>query len=231
MDRVFVSQDSAGNEVTLRLVKPNQKILQDSNFVSKQAFSKALRNGILTNDEAQRIMKENNLWTDEDEKKNTEWRAQVKELEDILEEGKPSREVGLATVAKLQGLRNQLSDLNLKFTSITDNTAETIAGEAKLHYWAAHCVVYNDSGKKVFPKGVDEFLERGDEQIARDSFKEAMLAHYEYAYGIKMPTNFIDELAENKWLVANKDEPTPAPEVVEPKLEKPEKKKKLAKAD
>lgn len=225
MDRVFVSQDSAGNDVTLRLVKPNQKVLQDSNFVSKQAFSKALRNGILTNEEALRIMKENSLWTEEDEKKNAELRAQVKELEDILEEGKPSKEVGLATVEKLRELRNQLSDLNLKFTAVTDNTAETMAGEAKIHYWAAHCVVYNDSGKRVFPKGVDEFLERGDEQIARDAFKEAMLAHYEYTYGIKMPTNFISELPENKWLAANKEEP--APEVVAE--QKPEKKKKSAK--
>ncbi len=226
MDRVFVSQDSEGKEVTLRLVKPNQKILQDSNFASKQAFSKALRNGILTNEEALRIMKENSLWTDEDEKKNNEIRAQVRELEDILEQGKPSKEVGLATVQKLKELRDQLSDLNMKFTAVTDNTAETMAAEAKLHYWAAHCVVYNDSGKKVFPKGVDEFLERGEEQIARDAFREAMLANYEYTYGIKMPTNFISELPENKWLEANRDEPVPEVAALE---QKPEKKKKSAK--
>lgn len=222
MDRVFVSKDSAGNEVNLRFVKPNQKVLLDGNFVSKQAFSKALRSGILTHDEALRIMKENGLWTDADEKKNSELRQQIRELEETLSNGKPSKEDGLAKVGKLKELRAELSSLNSKFTTITDNTAETIATDAKLQYWAANCTVYHDSGKRVF-KNLDDFLERGEEEIAHNSFTEAMLANYEYSFGIKMPTDFVSELPENKWLEANKEEP-----VVE-KTEKTEKKKKTVK--
>lgn len=202
-NRIFTSKDVNGNEVVLRFNKPSQKVLSDGDFVYRQHFSKALRNGILTNAEAFKIMKTNGIWTDEHEKEVEDLRGKIKELETSFENPGLSNDEGLKLVDQIKELRLKLNELNSQYTSITDNTAENIANEYRLQFFAANCVVYNDNGRKVF-KDLEDFISRGLEKITSDSYREALIANFEQIIGVSLSSDLNSELAENKWLSSRK---------------------------
>lgn len=201
--RVFTSKDESGTEVTLKLNKPSHKVSTDANFVYSQTFSKAIRNGIMTNAEAFDIVKKNGIWSDDDEARAKELRDKIKDLETAFESAELSNEQGMDKVKEIKALRSDLANLNSKINSVTDNTAETMANDSKNQFIAAMCTVDSTTGKKVF-KDLDDFLLRSSEKIAIDSFTEAILANYEAALGVKLSADMTSDLPENKWLSQRK---------------------------
>lgn len=197
MTRSFKTIDSSGKEVSLKLIKPNQKVMSDADFLFKKEFSRCIRNGLITNSEAFKIMKENGTWTDADDDAANKLREEIKELELKLNDSSLTEEAGKEVCDKLASLRDDLSSLNSRFNSITENTAENTANEMRLMYWAANCVLYED-GKRVF-KDLENFISRSGEKIVQDSYKEAMLLNMELNFGITLSSNLADELPENKW--------------------------------
>lgn len=203
----FVSQDKDGKDVRLKFIKPNQKVLVDSDFIFKQYFSKCLRHGIITTAEATKLMKKNGLWDDEDDKNFGDLRELVKELESVFakdELDKYTEDQLMEKAAKLKISRASLSELTQKISSIYDSTAESVANEYRLQYWASECVVYYDSGKKVF-NSLDDFLSRTQEQIAKDAYLQALMHNIELNYGID--ASAATSFPEDVWLedVAKKE--------------------------
>ena len=137
-------------------------------------------------------------------------RKQVSELERKLTP-ELSEEEGTAIILEIGRLRDELSELNVRHSSVTDNTAETVANESRLLYWAANCV-YSEDGKRIF-KDAEDLLARNGEIVAIDSYREAMLLNMQLAYGVTISSNPLDDLPETKWLASRKKvEATPAPE-------------------
>lgn len=202
-DRIFTSKDKEGKDVVLKFVRPNQKVLSDADFFYRQQFSRAIRNGIMTNAEALQIMKGQGLWTDEHEKQAAEMRRGIREVEEKFSDTSLSNDDGLVLVTKIKGLRDELSELNNRFSSITDNTAESMASEYRTQFYAANCVVYNNTGKRVF-KDLEDFLSRVNEQLASDSYRESMIANFEQALGISVGSDLTADLVENKWVADRK---------------------------
>lgn len=197
-DRIFKSKDKDGSEVVLKFAKPNQKLASQADLLYRQQFSLALRNGILTNAEAVQIMKENGTWTDEHEKQSAELRAKIRELEQRFDSPLEESE-GYTLCNEVAKLREQLSELNGRFSSVTDNTAESMASEYRTQFFAANCVVYNNGSKKVF-KDLEDFLNRVSEQVAIDAYREAMIANFEQALGISVSSDLTADLPEKRWL-------------------------------
>lgn len=202
-DRIFTSKDKEGKDVVVKFVRPNQKVLSEADFFYRQQFSRAIRNGIMTNAEALQIMKTQGLWTDEQEKQSSDLRKQIREVEEKFSDPSLSNEDGLKLVEEIKKLREDLSDLNNRFSSITDNTAESMASEYRTQFYAANCVVYNNTGKKVF-KDLEDFLTRVNEPIAIDAYRESMIANFEQALGISVGSDLTADLAENKWIADRK---------------------------
>lgn len=217
MDRKFVSKDKDGKELKLVFRKPTQKIINEADFLFKAHFSKCLRAKLITNVEAFKIMKESGLWTDADDETARNLRKQIGEIEQQFTPELPVA-VGTELILKLGELRDQLSELNLRHSSVTENTAETVANESRLLFWAANCV-YSEDGKRIF-KDADDLLARSGEVVAIDSYREAMLLNMQMAYGVTLSSNPLDDLPENKWLAAQKKvEPTTVDQVsTEPAL-------------
>lgn len=199
MDRLFNSKDKDGNEVVLKFLKPTLKVQTEADFLFRQYFSKALRQGIMTNSEAFELLKKNGIWTDADEARGRELKDKITKLEEEFAAPSLSNDEGLAKVVEVKALREELSDLNGKISSVTSNSAESLSVDYKNQYLAASCVVNNATGKKVY-KDVDDFLSRSDEQMTTDSFTQAILLNYEKSFKVELSADPMGDLPENKWL-------------------------------
>lgn len=198
-DRVFNTKDKDGNDLVLKFKRPSQKVLTKAELVRRTAFSNALRNGLILQEEAKKIIKERGLWNDDHEKEAENTRARIGELEKKLEDASLTNEQGKALCDELTKQRDELISHNMVFTSITENTCESVAGEEKNQFLAAECTYDNKTDLRVF-KDVEDFKSRLDEQLTLDSYREAVIAALETVSGRDLPSDLTSEYAENKWI-------------------------------
>lgn len=200
----FVSTDKDGNEVEVSFVRPKQSVLSRGDFIYRSEFSNAIRAGIMTSAEASKLLRDRGIWDDEKEALEIDIRREISSLELQLkdlgfEEGQP-------VYQELKKKRDELNSLTKVFSSVSDNTAESVASEVRTQFFASECSVYKNSGKKVF-KSFDDFKSRLDERIAADCYRNAMISSWEDALGISID-ELSDSLAEDEWLMSFKeDEP------------------------
>lgn len=201
--RIFKSEDSDGKEVCLRFNRPTQVVLSKGDFVYREYFSKAIRAGVMTAAEANKILKDRGIWSDELEGELVAMRINLARLEEKL---KPlSREEGMPIFKEIKTLRRDIDELTEVRTSVTNNTAESVASEMRTQFYTSECVVYNDSGERVF-RNLDDFLSRLDEKLTLDCYKQALISNYEQVLGIDVPLDFTAELSEDNWLEDKKRE-------------------------
>ena len=87
-NRIFNSKDKDDKDIILKLNAPSQKILSKGDFIYRQHFSKSIVGGIMTNAQANKIVKENGIWTDEQEKESNKLGDKIRTVEAELK--KPS---------------------------------------------------------------------------------------------------------------------------------------------
>jgi hypothetical protein len=202
--KIFKTKTKDGKEVSLKYNKPSQSILAKGDFVYREYFSKAIRAGIMTAAEAAKLLKDREIWNESQDDLLVELKIKLLELEGKLPG--MSREDGKAVYEEIKKLRDEIDGLVAVRKNITDNTAEAVAADMRTQFYASECVVYNDSGKRVF-KDLKDFLERLDEPLAVESYKQALIANYEQVLGIKMGDSLeTPVLPEDKWLAEQIDE-------------------------
>jgi hypothetical protein len=230
--RIFTSKDKSGQDITLKFNRPTQQVLSAADLKYREAYSVAFRNGLLTNAEIVKYLRERGIWTDEQEKESYDLRISLRELELKLEDPTLSDEEGQAIVAQIKLGRDKLTEHNQQIRAIADNTCESTAMEARNQFLAATCVVNARSGVKVF-KDMKDFLARLDEQVTLDSYREAVITNLEDQLNMALPSDLTSHYPENKWLAARREKQqaeeaaAEAEEAKEPEeTEKPAPKKK-----
>lgn len=201
--RVFKAKNKDGNDVVLRFTRPNQTLISKGDFIYREFFSKAIRAGIMTAAEAQKVLKERNLWGTEHEAELIELRLKLDKLEEDIQTA--DKDVGLTIYNEIKDLRARIAEINNIRSSVADNTAESVASEMRTQFFASECVVYNDSGKKVF-KDLTDFLQRLDEPLTIESYRQALISNFEHMLGVKMPNEADTTLPEDKWLAKLSEE-------------------------
>lgn len=235
--RVFNSKDKNGKELALKFVRPNQSTISQGDLKYRENYSKAFRAGVLVNAEVMKMLRERGLWDESKDAEVDTLRAEIAQLEDKLDSDLSlSNEDGEKLVLRIKELRLELARLNSVYTTVVDNTCESIGNEARSQSFAANCVVDAKSGVRVF-KNLDDYLSRLDEQVALDSYREAVIAGLEEQLNVELPSDLTSHYSENKWLANRKqkkeeaaaDAPAEAPaeQVAEPEEPKVSKKKKL----
>ncbi len=219
--RIYSSKDKDEVEVELRFSELNQVVLSRGDFIYREYFSKALRAGVMTNAEAIKILKDREIWGDEQESHVVDIQIKLIGLEGEIKGCKKKDAVSLTLFDKIKRLRRELTETNNIRSNVLDNTSESMASEMRTQFFAAECAVYNTTGQKVF-KDLKDFLARLDENIATDSYRQALIINYEKALGITLPDNLEESsLVEDKWLNDIK--------AVEEEAAKPKPKKKVTK--
>jgi hypothetical protein len=198
-DRIFKTKDKDDEELVLKFVRPSQKVLNKSDLIYRTAFSKALREGVLTNAEVDKILRERGIWDDTKEEEAAEIRTKINGLEEKLADSSLTNKQGAALCAEVSKTRLELLRHNSIYTTVADNTCENMGNEARTQYLCAACVYDNKTGLKVY-KDVEDFKDRLDEVAALDSYRETMISSLEVVMGRDLPSDLTEEYAERKWL-------------------------------
>lgn len=197
-ERQFKSATADGKVVEVIFKKPSQQVLTKGDFVYRTEFSNAARVGVMSNAEANKLLKDRGIWDEDKDEEERQLRTQIAILEKELAQI-TDKDLGLLHIEKLRRARIDLKDLTSLYSGFLDNTAESIAADARNQFFASECSVYKTSGKKIFAS-LDDFRKRMDEKLAVDCYKEVLIANWEQVLGIDMPSDFSPELAEDKWL-------------------------------
>ncbi len=228
-DRVFKTKDKDKNDLVLKFVRPTQKVLNKADLVYRTSFSRALRSGVLTSAEVDKILRERGIWDDDKEKEAAKFRAETAELEEKLKDPTLTNNQGSDICTAIGKLRLNLLRHNSIYTTVADNTCENMANEARNQHLCAACIYDNKTGLKVY-KDVEDFRNRLDESAALDSYRETMIASLEVVIGKDLPSDLTEEYAENQWLsergLLDDDK---EPESKEEASDEPEKKKPVRK--
>lgn len=224
-ERVFTSKTADGEEQKFLFRELSQVVLSSGDLVYREYFSKAIRSGVMTNAEALKILKDRGIWGSEEEDKMARLQVELVQLEIMLSKLPKKDEESIGVFNKIKDTRTQIDVLRSVKTSVTENTAESMAGEMRTQFFASECVVYYTSREKVF-SSLDDFLARLDEEVATDSYKEALICNYEKQLGISLPKGFDVKLPEDDWLdtVNSKGEEDKKPPAAK-KKRRPRKKK------
>jgi len=197
--RVFTTKGEDGNDMVLEFRPPSQGALNKAELVFKKTFSKCFRDGILTTSEVEKILRERGIWDDDKEREAAMFQLQIAKLEAKLKDGELEDEEAKALCEELVVLRTELMNHNEPVVSIAENTCESISGEERNQFLVTQCIYHKAAGSRVY-KSVEEFKSRGEEQAARDSYMETVIASLEVTMGEELPSDLSQIYSENRWL-------------------------------
>lgn len=230
-ERVFTSKDKDGNEVEVKFNNLNQVVLSKGDFIYREYFSKAIRAGVMTNAEALKILKDRDIWGETQEKEVVNLQVKLYELEGELKKQDKRDATSLFMYDEIKKVRRDMQQASSVRSNVLDNTAESMAAEMRTQFFASECSVYNNTGQRVF-SDLKDFLKRLDENIATDSYRQALIINYEKALGITLPKDLSEaSLPEDEWLDgvrASEEEKAEKPKKKVAKKRKPRKKKATA---
>jgi len=123
------------------------RILDDAARVRKITYSNVLREGALTIEEANRIITERKILTEDDHKKNIENRIIIAALEEKLEGGEEKEKIEISM--KINSLRDELIEYGMKLNEIMANTAEYISQD-QANIYVATKILCNEKNEPIF---------------------------------------------------------------------------------
>jgi hypothetical protein len=198
--RVFKTKNEDGEELLYEFRRPTQAVMSKAELVRRSKFSEAFRAGVVVNAEVFKLLRERNLWGDEEEEESTRLRKEIAEIEEELKDEGITNERGMLLVTRIKVLRLELENHQSIATQISDATCESIANEAVNMFYAASCVYNKTTGQKVY-KDLEDFKNRLNESSTIDSYREATIASLEVLIGQDLPSDLSTQYAENKWIV------------------------------
>lgn len=231
--RVFKTTGEDESELVYEFRRPTQVILSKAELASRVRFSEAFRAGIILADEAKKLLKERNLWGDEQEEAVSKFRDEIQGIEDKLKDATLPNDEGLDLVDKLRAKRSELQDYTQLLETVTGGTCESVAAEEKTMFLASECTYNKTTGEKVY-KSLEDFKARIDEVATVETYREATIASLEVMIGEDLPSDLTTQYTENKWLAERglneEDDNEDAADESESKPEpKPKAKRKVSK--
>lgn len=154
------------------------------------AYVQAIQMGIPPRSSLEKLLRDQGMWSAEDDQALETLRLEIVKLELALQEVK-SNEEGLPVAAKLAELRGQLIEVTQQRGEILNNSADFMAEQVRRDAFIAYSTYY-ETGKRVF-EDYHEFIERAEEQIvldARQAIAQAMFTEF---------NGFMDALPEAKY--------------------------------
>jgi hypothetical protein len=176
------------------IVAPTQQEMLELDLSYRRAFSRAVREGLMTEFEAKRVFEKNGTWSGENEGEISRLQMLVVSLElDLENSGKEGPE-GRELCFKIMQTRNELMELlNYKNRLFAAQTAEGHADTVRTAALTQMCTV-GDEDKLVFPTRA-AFAEHEDDGFSALCYSKAMLV----AAGLT--TDDIDlKIPERDWL-------------------------------
>jgi hypothetical protein len=184
-------------DVELAIKRPSPEMIIKSQKIKSKAWADALANHAPLRAVAPDILKEQGLWSDEEEVKFTrlekELAAEGKKLL-LGANGYPTKKEAIEAAIQLRKKREEFYSLAMRKNSIDNQTAEGIAEIESLNYLISVCTVYNSTGKPFF-SGYEDYLARSNELAT------AMAANKYMQFVNNLDFSFEKNYPENQFLI------------------------------
>jgi len=159
--REIVYIDDGEKDIRLILSQPNNNVKLVANSVYDKAYKDALSDGILPLKDLEKLIKERNIYTDEDETKVNNLRSKLEGQRILL--SKTTRVKARSDRIKdiIFDLEREIRTIEYKKYSKLSMAAETKAEEERSHYlcWAS---IYDETGENLYWLKYEDFLNEGN---------------------------------------------------------------------
>jgi len=188
-----------GEKVTIFVKKPANNVISAADMRRAKVWNDCIQNDILTKKELSKVMEKRGIWSKKQSEEEDDINQKMADLEKQLFRGKdgkkPKVSEGRDIALKMRQLRMDLRNLISERISLEENTAESLADNARFDYFVAECTFYKDSGKRVY-NNLEDYNAKSSDAIAFAA--ASMLGDVLY----NLDTSFESNLPENKWLKA-----------------------------
>lgn len=175
------------------VVRPTIQLLTEANKLRAKTFNEELQNGTIIRDQLDSVLRKRGLWSDGQEETYQTLVKEINDLEFALAKGGMKLSEGKEIALAMKTKRTEIAIMLSSKTDLDSNTCEGRADSARFNFLLANCLVYQDSGEKYFPGGLDEYISRQDDEVAT-------LAGSEFFYLMSETEEVDSKLAENKFL-------------------------------
>lgn len=192
-------EDKVVTEIELVVTKPTNKQLLEAEKVYKTTFRKALEEGAMLRKKLSLYMKDQEIWSDEQEKQYEEVVKEINLMDYQLNKGKDTEGKKLK-LSKAKEMALKLSDKRVEFRDLIGErqeldhmTAEGQADTERFSYIVYLCTK-DFLTQKPYYSSYDDYQEKGNEQETVEAAKHVGEIVYE------IDPEYENSLTENKFL-------------------------------
>lgn len=179
--------------VEYAVVEPTNEIQMGADEERRKVFNQELSGGSLLREQLEGELRKRKLWNDQRQMEYDTLRKEVIDYEYKLKKGGIALSEAKDIAIQMRKKREEMVQMLSSRTDLDSNTCEGKADSARFNYLFANCLVYNDSGKKVFPNGLEDYL--------KDAAHPAVAQGATEFYYLMSSTENVDaKLEENKFL-------------------------------
>lgn len=149
-------------DVSYLVKKPTSKEQKLAQLEYNKAFGEAIKSGAVLRAKLNDYMREQNIWTPEREKMVVKLAADVTHGEDKIKKGGIKLSEAIKIAKDVRKSRELLQLALSQRAASESSTAEGQAENAKFQRLLVECLVYRDSGEKVY-SNIDELLNEEDQ--------------------------------------------------------------------
>lgn len=191
------AKDDEDNVIKGYIKRPSNRVLADAQRTHAKVWTDCVRDKIMTKQELQNFLYENNVWNSEKDLEQLKISAEIQQLEKKLYVGNKGQKTMKASEAKqiaidMRVARAKLRDLIAEKMALEQNTAEALADNAKFDVIVSQCTFY-ENGDRVY-RDIDDYTDNADSEFAY----QAATAMAELLYSLDK--DFEKSLPENKFL-------------------------------
>lgn len=195
--KVEVGEGDDKKEIEFVVKMPSNDILKRADRYKSKVWNDAMQDGVLTKKELSVVMKKRGIWDDAKAKEEKEITDELTRLEKRLYHGdgkkKPKLSEGRNIAIDIRRERIKLRNLLADKISMEENTADSLADNARFDFLVAHCT-FHKNGQPYY-QSFKEYDSHSTDEVAFT----AASALGEMIYNID--SSFEKRLPENKFLL------------------------------
>ena len=191
--KVEVGEGDSKEEIDIFIQQPNNDILKRAERYKSKVWNEAIQDGVLTKKELTNVLKERGVWSDEKSEEEKAVTASLVALEKKLYHGdgkkKPKLSEGRDIAVEIRKKRMELRTLLIDKIELEENTADSLADNARFDYLVAYCTFFKN-GSPVYKDFADYDSRSADEvAFAAASALSQMLYNLDSSFEKKLPEN------------------------------------------
>ena len=190
-----------GQQIVVVVKKPTNDQLKQADIHKAKAWNKAFKEGVMTKAEVEKIMVDRGIWSEEKSKIESRLSQEILELEKRLYRGDgkaaPKLSDGRDIALEMRQKRIELRDLISERLAADDNTAESLADNARFDFLVYKCSYNGETDQPLF----DSYEDYNSQGSSRPAIAAAqLLARMIY----DLDSDFESKLPENAFLRQHK---------------------------